>query len=307
MPNGFMPTYAYRPAVGGTNPTIRGRSTRRARLLAGGTYFRARDPGGGGNNISVQLIEWTAADGLHGQLIVTNHNINYSENLTGPASVDVLEQQLLWNETIIIDQLTTTPRARNSIRSQIAAGNITTTDLGGFSFSQLLYVPNKVSAKLTPKAAEITPTSVITIKPRVRAYDLVRIKVTPPPPDFGATVTGWDPVALRTAVNAGDPWIEMLPRSGDPPSDPLGPPVLPGPKFDAQDDGLDAYVLTTFLDTPLLGGDGLPDFPNTERSGPSRALVYVNYGERHDGTLAETNELYEWAGDSSTAGEWKKY
>jgi len=312
MPNGFMPTYAYRPAVGGANPTLRGRSTRRARLFIGGTYFRARDPGGKGNNISIQLVEWTSSDGPHGKLVVTNHNTLFGENVTGPVEVEILEQALNWNERIQVDQLTTTPRAQIiSISLQIAPGETVTGTLGGFAFSKLFTYGSKLATKVTPKQSEITPTSVIVFKPRVRVYDLASITVTPTssdPSTPGVPVTGWDPAALREAINANDPWIEMMPRSGTPASsDPSTPALPPAVKFDAQDDGVDDPVMTAFGDTYLTGGDGLPDSPNTERSGPSRSIIYVNYGERYDGTLAETNEVYEWAGDSSTAGEWKKY
>ena len=270
---------------------IRSRSTRRSRLFEGGTYFRTREPGTHGNNISIELQEWTDETGPHGKLIVTNHNTKPSENVAGPVSVNFLEQSLSWNERIVIDQLTTAPRALfYSIRSQIAPAPPPQENLGAFTFSQLFYVPNKLAAVLTPKSAEITQNSLITITARVRVYDLEQITVTPTTPQgvSGAPVTGWSPAALRAAISA-DPWIEMPQR-----------------KYDVGDDGDDGLVLRTFAEVHLGGGDGLPEYP-VERTGPAKSLTHINYGERADGSLAEVNIVYQWVGESQTVGEWKRY
>jgi hypothetical protein len=315
MPSGSMPTYKYRPAVPGEDPFLRTRSSRRARLFLGGTYFRARDPGGKGNNISIEVLELPSEgdpDVLVGKVVVTNHNTRYDENVTGPVTVDVLDQQLNWNERYVIDQLSTTPRAlRYSVNLATAVGVALQEDLGPFAFGRLLHIPSKLSAKLTLKPLELTPGDVITIKPRTRVYDLTPKTVTVPGGDGGgesggSTVeTGWDIALLRAAVNASDPWIEMMERSvvagGE------GGGGFGGSLIDAQDDGQDADFLTPFPDTYLSGGDGLPDHPSVERTGPTRSIVHVNYGERYDGTFGDLNEVYEWVGDTGTAGEWKRY
>lgn len=310
MPSGLMPTYSYRPAVAGKDPAIRTRSSRRARLFTGGTYFRAREPGLEGNNISIEVIEFMEEDEKKGKVIVTNHNTKYDENVTGPVTVNLLEQQLNWNERYVIDQLTTSPRAlKYGISLQIAVAQSLQENLGPFAFSRLLHIPSKLSAKLTLKTAEVTPTSVVTLKARTRVYDLVEKTVTESASEGGESTitTGWDIEALRGQVNAADPWIEMMERSGAP-TGADGSPGLPlAVKFDAQDDGVDDDFLSPFPDTYLSGGDGLPPHPSAERTGPTRSIVHVNYGERYDGTMGEVNEVYEWAGDSATAGEWKRY
>jgi hypothetical protein len=301
-----MPTYPYRPAVSGT-PAMRTRSSRRARLFAGGTYFRARDPGGKGNSISIEVLEFMDGDVKVGKVVVTNHNTKYDENVTGPVIVELLEQQLNWTERYVIDQLLTDPRLlRYSVSLETSVGVALQENLGRFAFSRLLHIPSKLSAKLVPKVAEITQNSVITLKPRTRVYDLSEVSVTSLPDEAGGTITtsGWDISNLRSQVNANDPWIEMLERSGTPAGE-GGVPL--SVKFDAQDDGIDDPFLSTFPDTYLTDGDGLPDFPIAEQTGPTRSIIHVNYGEQFNGTMAEVNRVYEWVGSSGTAGEWKQY
>ena len=181
------------------DPVIRSRSSRRARLFDGGTYFRAREPGSRDNNISIELLEWSDENGPHGKLVVTNHNTAVDENVIGPVNVEFFEQTLAWNERIVIDQLTTTPRALfYSISLQIAPAASLQENLGPFTFSQLFYVADKLAVKFTPKSSVITPESTITIKPRVRVYDLEQITVTPIGIDGtpGTPVSGWSPDAL---------------------------------------------------------------------------------------------------------------
>lgn len=281
---------SYRPVVTG-EPEIRPRSNRRARLFAGGTYFRARDPGAAGNNISVQLVEWDSG-GPQGRLVVTNHGTKYDENVIGPASVDLLVQDLPWDKRVIIDQLTTSPRASvYSIRSQISFAPVLEEVLGPFAFSTLFNMGSQLAVKLTPKTAEFTPSATITIKPRVRVYELVWTVNSTTPTDGSAPVSaaGWDPAALRAAI-AEDPWIQM-----------------PARKTDLQDGGEDPLVLSAFPDTKLTGGDGLPETPLGINTGPFKSLVLINYGENPDGGLSEVNQMYEWVGQSATVGEWKKY
>lgn len=317
MSSGSMPSYDYRPAIAGVEPSIRTRSTRRARLWAGGTYFRVREPGWNGNNIFITAIEYTSEipgeEGeLKGKLVVLNTNTLYSENVTGPADVNLLTQSLAWNEFYQIEELTATPTARKyGISWQISTGKVLEEDLGPFNFSRLFTVPSKLSVKLTPRTSEFTPEGVIVIQPRIRVYDLVSKTVTPEPGEEGGSTdpqTGWDIEALRELVNASDPWIEMLERSGTPDEGEGGaPPIPPTDPADVQDDGVDEAFLTPFSLINLSGGDGLPDTPSGERTGPSRSLIHINYGETKNGSLAEVNEVYEWAGDSTSAGSWKRY
>ena len=81
-------------------------------------------------------------------------------------------------------------------------------------------------------------------------------------------------------------------------------------EYDLQDVPLpakDALVLTSFGESYLMGGDGLPVHPDAEETGPTRSLMHVNYAEAHNGALSEFNTVYEWAGIDSRAGGWVKY
>ena len=263
------------------------RSSVRARMFLGGTYFRAKKVGQDGNNISIECVK---IDGKQ-MLVVTNHNTLKAENVTGAVDVDILEQELEWNEGVIIDQLSTTPRARKySISSQITP---TFEDIGPFSFTRLLYLGSKLSVKLTPKQPEFAPTDEIRIGARFRAYELNAITVTvetgPASPETGVapteTYSGWDIDALRAAMQ-DNPWIEMVPRG-----------------YDAQDIiAKDDPVMALFDKTYLKGGDGMPEFPVGLPVGPETSMVYLKVSEAHNGFWAPTNVVYAWQGE-----EWKPY
>lgn len=296
------------PKRPGVPAQLRSCSSRRARLWAGGTYFRSRELGLQQNKISVQVIQFTAPDSPAPDAIcvVTNYNIDKTENVVGPATAEVLRPQMKYDELVKIEQLDTTPRARKySISAQIAPPPPVVTDLGAFSFSALFHTPGLLSVKLTPSASVFAPTDEIVIQPRYRVYRLETISVTDP--DTQQETLGWDIAKLRAAINANDPWVEMKERSG-PTDDGSGGPPIPNPNpEDVQDDGSDAKFLTPFDETFLSGGDGLPDSPNNEVTGPTRSIVHVNYGEAPNGELKEVNVVYNWVGESATEGQWQRY
>ena len=304
MPSGFIPDYEYRPPAQPGEPLLRTASSVRARLFAGGTYFRAREPGKPGNRISVQMIEFEppASPDFDAVVVVHNHNLRFGENVIGDARVDALDLNLPFDQVITIDRLdTNSPRATPAtISAQIGAPAGSPSDPLPFAFSRVFHIPSLLSVRLTPDKPLFTPTDVIVIKPRTRIYRLQRVLSTPEPPLTGELV--WDIAALRAEINATDPWVEMLPRSG---ADPLLGPVFP--KFDERDDGIDDPGLTPFGETFLRGGDGLPDNPTSQVTGPSRSLVHINYGERYNGSLSTVNIVYEWAGSTAISGEWRAY
>ena len=309
MPSGTMPSYGYvPPARPGVDTQLRTCSSRRARLWAGGTYFRSRDVGLQQNKITVAVIEYAAptAGTPDGVCVVTNYNIERAENVVGDATPTVLRMSMKADEYVELYQLNTTPRARKySISLKIAPDAPVVTDLGPFSFSTLFHTPSLLSVKLTPDVPVYAPSDTIVIKPRYRVYRLETITVTDP--DTSLQTTGWDIAKLRAAINASDPWIEMKERSG-PTDDGMGGPPIPNPNpVDVQDTGTDAPFLTAFAETALSGGDGLPDSPNNEVTGPTRSIVHVNYGEAPNGELKEVNIVYEWVGDSALDGTWKNY
>lgn len=318
MPSGTYPTYAYRPPLPGTPPKIRKCSSLRGRLFSGGTYFRSTEPGRSANNITVGVIEESG----NGYAVIQNKNIVYAENVIGNCVTKILNFTGSYTDLFVIDQLDTSPRIRKySISLRIAFERQqsqpyvlpTLVELGSFVFDKL-FSTDKLSVLLSKTAVPFTSSDAIFITSRARIYQLSSITVTPPPDPVtmvqGPSVTGWDIDNLRSQVTASDPWIQMLPRSGDTPGS-AGPPPTPSVPattvYDVQDSGVDDLVMVSFADSNLVGGDGLPDNPSIEVTGPTRSLVLVNYGEQPNGALGEYNKMYEWVGDTAIAGSWSQY
>ena len=235
---------------------------------------------------------------------MTNHNILFDENVTGPATPLLLKMGLAYNQEVRIRDLNTIPRAQiYSISAQIAPAPPVVADLGNLSFSSVFHIPSLLSVRLTPGASEFTPTDEIIIKPRTRVYRLHTVSTTDT--GTGLQITGWDIDALRSAINASDPWVEMPERSTQ--SDDGSGGVVTIEPADVQDTEADAAFLSPFGETFLSGGDGLPDTPNNEATGPTKALVHVNYSETDNGDLAELNVVFEWVGTSASEGSWRRY
>ncbi len=295
----------FRPEYSSAHPPARTRSLRRARLFVGGTYFRTREPGAWGNNVSVQAIEFTPVGGtLTGKLIVTNHNTLPAENVQGPTDVVFLDQSLRWDEQYIVEDLTTAPMLKRHLLDRQLVAVEPPELIGSFTFSKLFYLPSKLGVILSPRLLEFTQNSTIVIKSRVKMYDLV-LKTDVSGAENGGqeiSTTGWDVDALRAAV-ADDPWIEMLPRSGTPAAGADGTPGVPlAVKFDEQDDGIDTEYLTPFAEMRLVGGDGLPDRPTPDPSGLSGFMLHVNASEQPNGLVEDVYEMYEWDG-----GGWRRF
>lgn len=331
MKNIVVPTYKFSPPnLFTTRVQLRTCSSRRARLWIGGTYFRARDPGKSGNNITVEVVEVypaTSTDPDHppeAYCIVTNHNLKAAENIVG-AEVDVFELTGTYQDLWKLEGLTTpTPLARKysisvQIRNRMRIGQpytLPTPIDRSFTPGRLFFVPGEISLKTVKSAADFAAPDVISVQQRFRMYPLLKKTTTTTPAAGdtgpGVSATGWDIDDLRAQINENDPWVEMIARTPMPNAAPDagGPPVQPEPRGelnDKQDDGVDELVLTAFEATRLKNGDGLPDTPNNERTGPCRALVRVAYGEMQDGGLSEHNTVYEWVGNSAIAGAWQPY
>lgn len=298
-------------------------SSRRSRLWAGGTYFRVREPGMPGNLCTVEVFAYTPAEAY---CRITNTGILYSENVTGAeCTVELLEfetkvQGEFQDVYELYDLNTDTPQARKysiSLRIRIAQQNgqpfvlPTPEELGMFTFGKL-FSSGKLSVQLTKKSSPYASGDRIFIASRTRLYALSALTVTPlPDPTTGvsaAAETGYDIAELRTAVNASNPWVEMKERTPVPAAPEGGGPAPTIETYiDAQDKLQDALVLSAFTVKNFEAGDGLPDNPSVEKTGPSRSIVHVNYGELPNGTLGELNKVYEWVGDSASAGSWKSY
>lgn len=293
-------------------------SSVRARLFAGGTYFRAKNPGTGGNNISVQVIQ---EDGLT-YCVVMNKTLNFKENVLGinPKMLSLCNVQStdIW----IIDRLDSSPlthfystslRIRNLIQ---ASGNYDSLNVDfanetkPFNFEKMFSSQGKISLLAQKNTDNLTSEQRIIITPRIRIYQIPNIsKETMADPTTGLpgpVSIGLDIENLRAQINNSDPWIEMLSRSGDIPGL-SGSPNTPNPNpSDIQDPGLDSDFLTPFNSTNLSGGDGLPPDPSAERTGPSKSLILVSNGELQNGSQGEINSIFEWVGDSAISGDWIK-
>lgn len=314
MPNGFFPTYEYRPRISKVRPSVRTCSSIRARLWAGGTYFRAREPGLQGNRLSIEVVqlEPPSASGGEGYCIVTNE-VPTRECVHGNLIGSLLELQGTYEDLWIFKDLNTTPIARNYIISLRIAFSRQTDDTIlpplfeteiSAPYSKLL-TSGKLSVKPLPGPLPNTSETVAFIAPRTRIYKLSVITITPPPESVGAGVTyGFDIDDLRQQINDNDPWVEMIERTEAPVG---GGPISPALLNDAFDKEQDDPALMPFVKTNLTNGNGLPASPSFETTGPARSIVHMNYGEDPKGVLKEVNLMYEWAGESAIAGSWVSY
>lgn len=314
-----LPTYNFRPSWSpGTESQLRSCASRRSRLTIGGTYFRSKLTGKDKNNISIELVQLTPTNGPNtgeAYLVVTNHNVKASEMVLGAQSTFINLSGTyadLWR----IDQLnTSTPRCNYysislRIRNRIENGppydldldpdDEVTSTIEAFQLNRLFSSQGKLSVQLTGNASNFASGDVVSITPRIKIYRL-NGKISPPTDTDPAGTPVWDIADLRTRVNAEDKWIEMPPRSGPSPENPN--PTI----FDVQDEGFDAITLTPFAQTFMEGADGLPDNPASERTGPFRSIVHLNYEENEIGDIREVNVVYEWVGDSAVNGSWRPY
>lgn len=293
-----MPAYDYRPVNAGS-PQLATRSARRSRLVAGGTYFRSKETGVLMNQLTVQVVEFTDLGGLKAKCVISNRTPLVNECVTGPISTEYLDTLTLnWNEYYTIQPITlTTAHARRAAKLLDSGGEVITL-LPDVNLTGLFYEKGKLAVKLGGLTGLMAD---IVIQPRFRVYNLLPKTATDPV--SGSTVTGWDIDDLRQQINASDPWVEMMERSGADPTTGLAP----EPAFDVQDDGVDDLVLTAFDEQYLMGGDGLPLVPSATETGPTRSMIHLNYGELYDGSLGVVNTIYEWSGSGVSDGNWSAY
>lgn len=275
------------------------RSATRARLYAGGTYFRSKDRGEQSNLLKIGVFEINGS----GVAVIHNTVLKPEEMLSATGmsvpDITIFKLSLEWSEEIAIRWSGTEWRAtQQRISRQLAFGPLI--DLGPVT-NGLFTAPN-ILFKVTGLASWST-TAVVYLRQRTREYTLVPLSVTNP--DTMLVSIGWSIEGLRGALN-GDAtcWVSM-PERGTAPPLPFTGPAVGGE--DVQDSGTDADVLSAFEMTSLRGGDGLPSAPVGLNTGPGRVLVHLNYSERDDGSMGELNQIFEWVGDSATIGQWQRY
>lgn len=308
MPLNVPKNYAFVPKPVGPVKLVTHSSTR-ARLVAGGTYFRSIEYGEAANLIKFTIVEDLSVLPNEGKLIVQHTIFKPAEqvavaNMPLPTH-ELLDLTLNWDEEIRLTKGVDgrVSASKYGIRWQTAGGETLLAEYGQVTPGKLFIVPGTVAIKVAFVAADWPTTGVFYLRPRTHRYTLVPISVTDPMTML--STTGWDPDALRASVVA-DTWFTMPARA--PASDPMGPPVFPAPHgADVQDTGSDATFLTAFALTPLKGGDGLPIAPVGFNTGPDRVMVHLNYAEKADGSMGELNQVFEWVGSSAALGAWGRY
>jgi hypothetical protein len=279
------------------------RSATRARLWAGGTYFRSKERGELSNLIKIGTFE----DGPEGVCVVQHTQLKPDEQLfaTGMAvpNIEIFGLTLAWNAEIRIAYTSGAWGAElHGIRWQIAPGPDPFTSVSLGQVNEGLFSASGVSMRVTGLASWPTG-AVVYLRPRTRRYTLVSISVTDP--GTMLSTTGWGIQELRGPLN-GDAtvWVSMPDRA--PPQ--TIPPTIPAPAgSDAQDTESDAALLTAFAMKNMAGGNGLPSAPVGLNTGPDRVLVHLNYSEKDDGSMGELNQVFEWVGDSAAIGAWGRY
>ena len=269
------------PKTGSFKPTpvgpviLKTRSAVRARLRAGGTYFRSKERGELQNLIKIAAFEDTSIP--EAALIVQHTQLKPSEQLF-PSGVspelELLKADLAFNEKIVIAYDTVTSQwraAKQGIRWQVAPGPepFPAVDLG--QVRDGAFSAGGVTFRLSGLASWPTGATV-ELRPRTHRYTLVALSVTDPA--TSVATTGYDIEALRGALG-GDDWVSM-PARGTKGDATAVPPTLPTTGSDAQDKDADEPVLTPFAFKNLSGGDGLPSAPVGLNTGPDRVLIHLN-------------------------------
>jgi len=313
MPLNLPNLSKYRPHPVGP-VKLQTRSSTKARLYAGGTYFRSKERGEVQNLIRVGILEDGVSPNKEGVCFVHNTTLKPDEQITASGVTPLIELyklSLTENEQVTIAHTTTGWRAtKTGIRWQIAPGPapFPPVDLGPVQDG--LFAVADVAFKLTGLSSWPT-TAVVVLSPRTRRYTLVVHSVTDPNSTQSTTqLSGWDPDALRQAVNADMTCWIRLPVRGTPATAPEpggGGSTSAIHGEDMQDEGVDANFLTAFAMTNLSGGNGLPVAPVGLNTGPDRVMVHLNYSEKDDGSMGELNQVFEWVGDTATIGSWQRY
>lgn len=279
------------------------KSALRARLTAGGTYFRSKESGEQSNLLQIGVY----TDGNEGVCVIQNSVLSPNEQISvtgmGIPNLELHKLSLNWNEEIKIASVNGEWRAQiQGIRWQIAPGAVQFVPIQLGPVSDGLFSGTGVSFKITGLSSWPT-NAVVYLRPRTRRYTLVPLSVTDP--DTMLSTTGWDIQVLRGHLN-GDAsgWITMPTRAPAP----TVPPTDPAPHGeDIQDLGYDAPLLTPFIMENMIGGDGLPTVPVGLNTGPTRVLVHLNYSEKDDGSMGELNQVFEWIGTAANVGSWQRY
>lgn len=300
--------YAFVPKAFGP-VKLTSRSSTRARLTAGGSYWRSKEYGEQANLIKLTVVEDLTLPTPEG-LWVEQHTVFKAEEMVSATGMSVpshtlFDLNLNWDEEIRI-RLVNGELAceKYGIRWQIAGGETLLESYGVVTPKKLFTIPSVLAIKLDVLPTDWPTGAVLYLRPRTHRVPLAALSVTDP--ETAVVSTGWDIGVLRATLNGlTEAWTKMPARGMA--ADPQTPGSQATQGEDKQDDGTDATFLTAFDSTPLKGGDGLPAYPVGLNTGPDRVLVHLNYAEKEDGSMGELNQVFEWAGASSRDGSWQRY
>lgn len=248
----------------------------RARLFAGGTYFRAKNVGEQGNQIAIRFVRLGFKQA---KIVVTNGQ----SSVEGYNDISILEHTLAWDEYFVFEWAEGKGLAKYFKSGEVA-------EVFNFSPDRLFSIPNKISIKVA-KSDIIPMSGFITVRPNTQEFELSWIDKTPTQKATDdtwvksitwATVGGgFSPDALRGAVSArADSWIEMPVRG-----------------FDINDHtNRDELYVGEFEEIYLAGGDGFPTTEVLYAVSPTEYVIHMNLSEENipNGDPISINKQYLW-------------
>lgn len=267
MPLNVPKNYLYKPTQVGP-VKIQTRSSTRAKLTQGDCTFIARETGQSGNFIRLSIIKELGVF----YFVQEHTQFLASAQVNIPGNIEVFSLNLNQDEVIKI--------RRVNGELTVVLVNGTETVLGKCILRKL-FSTEKLSFKLLQDNQEIV------LSPRVHRTTLETSETLNEDGSTSAQVIVSESLGASLQADSLS-FVKMLPVVSSP---------EPGNNTN----------LTEFPGTFMLGGDGLPVSPVGMNQGPERTLILLNYGELETGVLGVLNEMYEWVGESSTKGEWKRY
>lgn len=257
-------------------PSIQTFSNIHSRLTAGGMFFRSKNTGKYGNDISIS----GTISGNNYILSVIGAIGRFNTTFTGTIG-GMLSTLIITDTTIPKFTLTAISETQFNLtpgNSIITVGEYFKSDLISLNISPKIDSKYYVDEKFEIVNLGFKEIYTIAIpQPTILVPAII-------PVSHAITIAN-----LRTAINTNSNMIIMPIRGTDP-----------------NDTNIDGTVMEN-ISSNLSGGDGLPLNAIGVKTGPYRALVHLNYSEDANGNAATIAKIFEWAGNNSIIGSWKQY
>lgn len=301
MPINKPVTYAYRAAYpAGVKPFMPTYESYRSRREIGGTFIRAKDPGEGGNQISVEFI--TSGENV---TMVVNGPVKIplptgaTAGTGAVVNINAIHPPVFETFTLVAidkDQFTVTGSV---------SGNIGIATVGRpFAASTISFMV--INGDVDFIVGDTFTVDVPDPKETYTATGNVDQNVTNPDP-AAPTIPSPSYSQLRSAVNTQSKLIQMSDRGWDY-VDNLGTDPRTGRSVRPEGTTpVDGPLIPSTLPTYLVGGQGFPSSPIGIYTGVERTLIHINRGETDNGDIKEINRVYEWDGSSATSGSFSVY